>query len=65
MTTPHVTEIPLRLASVEPDPFIDAPSRSAEVRRRLSAREAREQRVMWARAAGIRNGSPAGRTQRP
>jgi hypothetical protein len=70
MTTPRVTEIPLGLAPVEPDPFIDAPSRSSAVRRRLSEREARQRRVesvrgvMRARAAGIRNGWPAARTQR-
>jgi hypothetical protein len=57
MITPRVTEIPLRLAPVERDPFVDAPSRVA--RRPPSRREARERRM-----ESVRNGWPAARTQR-
>ena len=57
MTTPHVTEIPLAMAPVEADPFIDVASRAAVVQRRLAEREARKrrtdlvQRLMRKRAA--------------
>ena len=70
MTTPHVTEMPLRLEPVEPDPFIDALPRPSAVR---TAREERERRVELVRRVmrvkrrsldGIRNGRPAGRTER-
>jgi hypothetical protein len=70
MPTPRVTEIPLRLAPVEHDPFVDVPSRASVVARRPRAREERERRMevvrglMRARAAGIRNGWPAGPTER-
>jgi hypothetical protein len=45
MTTPHVTEIPVPIAAVEPDPFIGAPSRVVVARRRLAERAARERRT--------------------
>ena len=57
MTTPRVSEIPLAMAPVEPDPFIDAPTRASAARRRLAERQAQERRtelvrsVMRARAA--------------
>jgi ribosomal protein S30 len=66
MTTPRVTEMP-----VQPDPFIEAKSRSSAVRPRLTEREERERRVELVRSvmrahAGdgparedIRNGWPA------
>jgi hypothetical protein len=43
MTTPRVTETPLRLTPVERDPFIDAPSRPDVAREPLD--EARGARV--------------------
>ena len=45
MTTPRVTEIPIEMAPVEPDPFIDAGPRAAVARQRLSEREARQRRT--------------------
>ncbi len=45
MTTPRVTEIPIEMAPVEPDPFIDAGPRAAAARRRLSERQARQRRT--------------------
>ena len=45
MTTPRVTEIPIAMAPVEPDPFIDVTSRASVVQRRLTEREARERRM--------------------
>ena len=45
MTTPHVTEIPIAMAPVEPDSFIDDASRLSGGRRRLAEREARERRT--------------------
>ena len=45
MTTPRVTEIPVPMAPVEPDPFIGAPSRASVVRQRHVEREARERRT--------------------
>lgn len=44
MTTPRVTEIPVPMAPVEPDPFI-GPPRASAVRQRLVEREARERRT--------------------
>jgi len=76
MTTPRVTETPLRLEPVEPDPFIEAQARSSAVRPRLTEREKRERRVELVRRVmrihagvgpaneGIRNGWPARRTER-
>jgi hypothetical protein len=49
MTTPSVTEMPLRLEPVEPDPFIEAPSPSSAVRPHLAEREERERRVALVR----------------
>jgi hypothetical protein len=74
MTTPHVTEMPLRLEPVEPDPFIEALSWSSVVRPRLTEREERERRVELVRRVrrlpgdgsareGIRNGWRARRTE--
>jgi len=45
MTTPRVTEIPIAMAPVEPDSFIDVTSRAAVVQRRVTEREAHERRV--------------------
>jgi hypothetical protein len=45
MTTPRVTEIPIAMAPVEPDSFIDNTSRPSVVGRRLAEREARERRT--------------------
>jgi hypothetical protein len=45
MTTPRVTEIPIAMAPVEPDSFIDKSSGSSAARRRLAEREARERRT--------------------
>jgi hypothetical protein len=76
MTTPRVTETPLRLQPVEPDPFIEAQARSSAVRPRLIEREKRERRVELVRRAtrihagvgpgneGIRNGWPTRSTER-
>jgi hypothetical protein len=70
MTTPHVTELPLALEPVEPDPFIEAlPSPPAAARR--AEREERRRRLdlvrrlMSAPAGSTRNGRPARRTNRP
>jgi hypothetical protein len=72
MTSPRVTETPLRMEPVEPDPFIEALARSTAVRPRLTEREERERRVELVRRlmriqAGdgrARNGWAARRTQR-
>jgi hypothetical protein len=65
MTTPRVTEMPLRLEPVEPDPFIAARSRSSDVRPRPVEREERERRVeLVRRFLRVRNGTPARRTER-
>ena len=45
MTTPRVTEIPIAMAAVEPDSFIDDAARQSVVERRLAEREARERRT--------------------
>ena len=45
MTTPRVTEIPMAMTPVEPDPFIDNSSRLSAAQRRLAEREARERRT--------------------
>lgn len=45
MTTPRVTEIPIAMAPVEPDSFIDNVSRLSEVQRRPAERAAREHRT--------------------
>lgn len=44
MTTPRVTEMPLALAAVEPDSFIES-SRTSVANRRLAEREAGERRT--------------------
>jgi len=75
MTSPRVTETPLRMEPVEPDPFIEALSQSTAVRPRLTEREERERRVELVRLMriqagagpardGARNGWSARRTQR-
>jgi hypothetical protein len=73
MTTPHVTELPLALEPVEPDPFIEAlPSPSGPAERRAE-REERRRRLDLVRGPmrntptrdGTRNGRPARRTNRP
>jgi hypothetical protein len=50
MTTPRVTEIPVAMAAVEPDPFI-AGSRGAAAERRIAEREDRERRTELVRRA--------------
>jgi hypothetical protein len=45
MTTPRVTEIPIAMAPVEPDSFIDNVPRLSVLERRLAEREARERRM--------------------
>ena len=77
MTTPHVTELPLALEPVEPDPFIDAlPSPSGPATRRTEREERRRRldlvRRLLSAPAGeapmryaARNGRPARRTNRP
>jgi hypothetical protein len=45
MTTPRVTEIPVAIAPVEPDSFIDNSSRLSVAQLRLAEREARERRT--------------------
>jgi hypothetical protein len=77
MTTPHVTELPLKLEPVEPDPFIEAPpSPSGPTARRAEREERRRRldlvlRLMRVRSGdtltrdGARNGRPAPRTKRP
>ena len=45
MTTPRVTEIPIAMAPVEPDSFIDVTSRAPVVQRRVTEREANERRM--------------------
>ena len=42
MTTRRVTEIPIAMAPVEPDSFIENASRLSVVERRFAEREARE-----------------------
>jgi hypothetical protein len=71
MTSPRVTETPLRMEPVEPDPFIEALPRSTAVRPRLTEREERERRVELVRRlmriqgdGRARNGWAARRTQR-
>jgi hypothetical protein len=76
MTTPRVTEMPLRLEPVEPDPFIEALPPSSAVHPHLTEREERERRVERVRGVmrahagdgaareGMRNGWPARTTER-
>ena len=45
MTTPRVTGIPIAMAPVERDSFIDNSSGLSAARRRLAEREARERRT--------------------
>jgi hypothetical protein len=45
MTTPRVTEIPLTMAPIEPDPFIGSSSRAFVTQQRLVEREARQRRT--------------------
>ena len=45
MTTPRVTEIPIAMAPVEPDSFIDVTSRASVVQRGVTEREAHERRM--------------------
>ena len=60
MTTPRVSEIPIAMAPVEPDSFIDNAGRPSVVDRRLAERESRERqtervrRVIRVRAARSR-----------
>jgi hypothetical protein len=51
MTTPRVTEMPLRLEPVQPDPFIDAQSRSTVARPRVTEQQQRERRMELVRRA--------------
>ena len=61
MTTPRVTEIPMAMTPVEPDPFIDNSSGRSAAHRRLAEREARARRTdlvrrtMRVRAVNPRN----------
>ena len=65
MTTPRVTEIPLELLPLEPDPFIEGSLRGTAAQRRLSERGARERqletvrRVMRLRKAFTQDRNPA------
>ncbi len=61
MTTPRVTEIPLRMAAVERDPFVPAPAHL-----RLTQRQANSRRLELVRRLlrDTRNARPAGRTER-
>ena len=45
MTTPRVTVIPIAMAPVEPDSFIDVTSRTSTAQRRVAEREAHERRM--------------------
>jgi hypothetical protein len=56
MTTPRVTEIPIAMAPVEPDSFIDDAARPSVVERRRAESESRERvrRIMRVRAARSR-----------
>lgn len=58
MTTPRVTEMPLRLEPVQPDPFIEAQSRPSAIAPPLTVREERERRVELVRRV-FRNGRAA------
>jgi hypothetical protein len=61
VTTPHVTELPLRLEPVEPDPFIVALPRAAGARARRADREQRERRIeLVRRLLRVRRGEWAG-----
>jgi hypothetical protein len=51
MDTPRVTEIPLALAAVEPDPFLEPGPRAAAARRRRDERVVRERRLELVRRA--------------
>jgi hypothetical protein len=62
MTTPRVTEIPIAMATIEPDSFIDDASRPSVVGRRLAERAARERRTELVRRL-IR--ARAARSRRP
>ena len=70
VTTPRVTELPLRLESVEPDPFIEALSQPSARRAARAERERRVElvrRVMRAKGHsrdGTRNGLSVRRTER-
>jgi hypothetical protein len=77
MTTPRVTEMPLRLEPVQPDPFIEAPSRPRAAVPRSAEREERERRVELVRRVmhvhtaaagapddGFRNARPTRATER-
>ena len=50
MTSPRVTEIPVPMAPVEPDPFIGGPPRASVARLRLVEREARARRTELVRS---------------
>jgi hypothetical protein len=60
MTTPRVTEIPARMAAVEPDPF------AATAQRRLIERQASTRRLELVRGLlrNARNAGPLRRTVR-
>ena len=45
MTTPRVTEIPVPMAPVEPDPFMGTPPRASVAARRITERDARGRRT--------------------
>ena len=45
MTTPRVTEIPIAMAPIEPDSFIDVTFRASVVQRRVTEREDHERRM--------------------
>jgi hypothetical protein len=67
MTTPRVTELPLRLQPVEPDPFIERPSRSSGASARRTERVRRERRMERVRQlmrVAARNRRSAATTER-
>jgi hypothetical protein len=51
MTTPRVTEIPIALAAVEPDPFIEVAPRAAAPQRRIDDGDARARQLELVRRA--------------
>ena len=65
MTTPRVTEIPIVLAAVEPDPLLEVTPRPATAQQRLGDRGSRERqvemvrRVMQVRKAFTKDRRPA------
>ncbi len=66
MTTPHVTELPLALEPVEPDPFIEAlPSPSGPAARRAERDERRRRLDLVRRLMSVRGVTRNDRPARP